>query len=164
MNKLNPEKEFDIKEATSEDMKHIYGFIRKLAIYEKAEKEVLISEEQLINDGFNEPKRFESLMCFVEGEPAGMCLFYHRYSTWKGLSFYLEDIYIDDRFRRMGIASAFMKILCQIALDRKCGRFEWQVLDWNQSAIDFYKTMGAELDPEWINGKMTPEKMKEWLS
>ena len=159
--KLNEETEFDIRLSRPEDMKHLFGFIRDLAVFEKAEHELLISEEDLIRDGFSGQERFESMMCWVDDKPAGACLYYHRYSTWKGLSLYLEDLYILPEYRRMGIASSFMNLLINIALERGCGRFEWQVLDWNKDAISFYEKFGATLDPEWINGRLTPEQMRQ---
>jgi GNAT superfamily N-acetyltransferase len=162
--KLNNEEEFDIYKGEASDCKYVIKFIRMLAEYEKALDEVLVDEQDLINDGFSGVPRFETLVCFKDGEPAGMALFYHRYSTWKGTSLYLEDIFIDPKYRRLGIATSLMNLLCELAVERNCERFEWQVLDWNQPAIDFYAAMKPTFDSEWINVKMTLNQTKEYLN
>lgn len=161
--KLNPEDSFDIFSGEKQDCKHILKFIRMLAEYERALDEVLITENDLARDGFADNPKFETLICFKSGEAAGMALFYHRYSTWKGPSLYLEDIFIDPKYRRHGIATSMMNILCQIAVERSCERFEWQVLNWNQSAIDFYSAFKPTFDDEWINVKLTLNQAKDYL-
>ena len=152
-----------ITKATKEDCGFILKCIKDLAEFEKAPKEVIVTKEQLEKDGFDEPRRFEAFIAWEDDEPAAMALYYHRYSTWKGLSLYLEDLYVEPKFRKRGLANLLMRTLCVEALERGCGRFEWQVLDWNQGAIDFYKSMGATLDPEWLNCRMVPENITAWL-
>ena len=157
------DKLYQIKDAQIEDCHIILKFINDLALFEKAPQEVAVSLEQLRKDGFGDTRRFEAQIAWQDDTPVGMALFYHRYSTWKGLSLYLEDLYVDPAHRGKGIASRFMKNLCEISLERGCGRFEWQVLDWNEGAIKFYKSMGATLDPEWLNCRMVPDSIRSWL-
>ena len=157
------ESSFEIKAARREDCEILLKFINDLAIFEKAAQEVSVTAEELQRDGFSDPRRFEALIVWQDKVPVAMAIYYHRYSTWKGLSLYLEDLYVDPEYREQGIASALMKYLCKAALARGCARFEWQVLDWNDGAIKFYKNMNASLDEEWINCRMVNETMHAWL-
>ncbi|MCB0280649.1 MAG: GNAT family N-acetyltransferase, partial [Calditrichaeota bacterium] len=113
-----------------------------------------VSVEQLERDGFGTSPLFEALILEFNSETVGFALFYYRYSTWKGKSLYLEDLYVDPEYRNNGIGLAVMKHLVNHAIKTDCKRFEWQVLDWNTPSIEFYKKIGAELDSEWINCKL----------
>ena len=157
---------FKIVKASASDMADVLAFIKLLADFEKAPDEVIVTERQLINDGFGDVPRFEVYLAKDESnndETVGLCFFSYKYSTWKGLSLYLEDLFILEKARRNGIAKEFIRLLCLKAKDMGCQRFEWQVLDWNQPAIDFYKQIGVTLDPEWINVRMTPKEIDSFL-
>ena len=93
-----------------------------------------------------------------------MALFYNRYSTWKGKSLYLEDLYIRPEFRGNGLGMMGMQWLAQYAVETKCYRFEWQVLDWNTPAINFYHKYGAEISSAWLNGKLTKKQIETLCS
>lgn len=141
----------------------MHALIRALAIYERAEQEHSCSLEQLTADGFGPKPLFECLVAETAEEGIlGMALFYTKYSTWKGACLFLEDLMVYEAARARGIGRQLLENLMCIARDRKVGRLEWQVLDWNEPAIGFYERMGAILDPEWINCKLTFEQLQEF--
>lgn len=150
-----------IRFAKETDVKFIYEMIKELAIYEKAEDQVNTSLEQIRADGFGETAYYKAVILELEDAPVGMALFYNRYSTWKGKSLYLEDLYIKPESRANGLGMMAMQWLAQYALETKCHRFEWQVLDWNEPSINFYKSLNADLDPEWINCRLEGDLIKE---
>ena len=143
-----------IRPATKEDMEAVHSLICELAVYEHAGDEVTNTVEQLKRDGFGEEKVFECLVADINNEVVGFALFYTSYSTWKGTCIYLEDFLVTERMRRKGIGEKLFNAVHEIAKQRKAKRFEWQVLEWNTPAIEFYKKANASLDPEWINGKI----------
>lgn len=147
--------------ATAQDMPAVHALIKELAIYERAEKEFVLSLEQLTADGFGEKPIFECLVAENEGSAiVGMALFYTKYSTWKGACIYLEDLVVQQAYRGYGLGRDLLESLMVIARDRKAGRLEWQVLDWNEPAIGFYRKLGAILDEEWINCKFTFDQLQ----
>ena len=129
-------------------------------MYEKAGNEVVVTLEQLEEDGFGSSKVFDFLVAENQQQIIGMALFYTKYSTWKGKCIYLEDIIVQEQYRGMGIGKKLMKELISIAAERNAGRLEWQVLDWNEPAIHFYKSINALLDNEWVNCKLNNDQLK----
>ena len=115
-------------------------------------------------DIFGKNRIAEAFVALYDNVPAGIAVFYTKYSTWKGKCIYLEDIIVTQAFRGKGIGKSLFESVMQIALERKAGRMEWQVLDWNEPAINFYKKFGAILDPEWVNGKFTNEQLKNYFN
>ena len=143
----------NIRPATPADVPHILSFICELAEYERQPHAVEATEADLLRDGFGPQKVFSCLIAeWIENEvpqPAGMALYIPFYSTWRGnAGIHLEDLFVRPRFRRKGIASALFARLAATALERG-DRLQWHVLDWNQLAIDFYKTIGAHMLDEW---------------
>jgi len=143
----------NIRPATPADVSHILAFIRELAEYERQPHAVEATEADLLRDGFGPQKVFSCLIAeWIENEvpqPAGMALYIPFYSTWRGnAGIHLEDLFVRPQFRRKGIASALFARLAATALERG-DRLQWHVLDWNQLAIDFYKTIGAHMLDEW---------------
>ena len=143
----------NIRPATPADVPHILAFIRELAEYERQPHAVEATEADLLRDGFGPQKVFSCLIAeWIENEvpqPAGMALYIPFYSTWRGnAGIHLEDLFVRPQFRRKGIASALFARLAATALERG-DRLQWHVLDWNQLAIDFYKTLGAQMLDEW---------------
>lgn len=125
--------------------------IRELAVYERAPEQVTVTLEHFENSGFGERPVWWAFVAEVEGVVQGMALYYIRYSTWKGQRMYLEDIVVSEPFRGRGIGAALMDALVGEARERKfCGML-WQVLDWNEPAIRFYKRYNASFDGEWLN-------------
>lgn len=141
-----------VREAQPSDVKAIHALICELALYEKAQDEVITTPEILLKDGFGTEPAFIAWVAEWQGKVIGMALCYVRYSTWKGKVLYLEDLYVKEEYRRKGAGAAlFEKVLEHTRLlgyERMC----WQVLEWNTPAIQFYKKYGAILDPEWVNG------------
>jgi GNAT superfamily N-acetyltransferase len=147
--------ETTIRKATASDVPSILSFIRALAAFERAPDEVTATEEDLLRDGFGPLPIYWCLIAEHEGRPAGFAFYFYNYSTWKGRpGIYLEDIFVYPEFRGRGIGKALLKEVAADALGRGCGRMQWEVLDWNTPAIDFYRAMGAEFLDEWRNVRM----------
>lgn len=142
-----------IREAVPGDEQAILELIRELAEYEKAPEQVVNTTEQLAIDLFSD-KVCDALVVEADAGIIGFALFYTSYSTWKGRCLYLEDFYIQPAHRQGGIGTKLFEEVVKIARQRGVKRMDWQVLDWNEPAIRFYKKQQAVLDPEWINGRM----------
>lgn len=153
--------EFVIRKGRREDCPAVLKLIQELAIYEKAEKEAELSVDELEQDGFGPHAIYDLLVAEKDEQIIGIALFYEKYSTWKGRSIYLEDLIVTEKARGMGAGKALFNAVAKEAKKRNSGRMEWQVLDWNQSAIEFYKKAGAELDGEWINCKFRREDLQQ---
>ena len=149
-----------IRTGTREDLPQVLALIKELAEYERAPQEVDNTVERMEQDGFGPEKVFDFLVAEMEGRIVGLGLYYWSYSTWKGKCMYLEDLVVTESHRRYGIGRLLFKELIQIAKEKDVRRLSWQVLEWNEPAIQFYKGIGAQLDPEWINGRLTYEQLK----
>ncbi len=145
-----------IRSAVREDVGTILHFIRSLAIYEKLLGDVVADEEKLTRTLFGERPYAEVLIAEWEGKPAGFALFFHNYSTFLAKpGIYLEDLFVDPEYRGKGIGKALLVALARLARERDCGRVEWSVLDWNEPAIGFYKSLGAVPMDEWTIFRVT---------
>jgi GNAT superfamily N-acetyltransferase len=139
-----------IRAATPADIPLILDLIRALAAYEREPDAVKTTETDLLRDGFGPHPRFECLIAEVAGEPAGFALFFYNYSTWRGRAgIHLEDLFVHPRFRGQGIGKALLARVAARAAEQGCVRLQWDVLDWNQTAIDFYQGLGAKFLSEW---------------
>lgn len=145
--------EYEIREAVLGDEIGIIRLVKDLALYERAPEQVVNTAEALRVHLFEE-KICAALVVIHRDEMIGFALFYTNYSTWKGKCLYLEDFYIQPEFRTAGIGSKLFDRVVSIARSRKVRRMDWQVLEWNQLAIDFYQRKHAVLDPEWVNGRL----------
>lgn len=151
----------NIRKAIVEDATFILEMIKELAHFEKAPEKVTLQLEQLIQDGFGENPLYEAIIIYDEnGESIGFGLYYNRYSTWKGKSLYLEDLYIKPSARGRGYGKRVMHYLKEHAITTGCSRFEWQVLEWNEPAIRLYEKLGAEIDAEWMNCRLEGDALK----
>lgn len=140
-----------IRPATPADVAVILDFIRALAAYERDPDAVVATEESLLRDGFGPQPKYRCVIAEWEGAPAGFAFFFYNYSTWQGQpGLYLEDLFVHPEFRGKGIGKALLLHLAKIAVEENCGRFQWQVLDWNTPAIDFYESLGAKVMKEWL--------------
>jgi GNAT superfamily N-acetyltransferase len=149
-----------IRPATPEDVPQILAFIRALAVYERAPDAVVASEEALLRDGFGPHPYYECLLAEHDGTPAGFALYFFNYSTWMGQpGIYLEDLFVQPELRGLGIGKALLKQVAAVALEKGCQRLQWEVLDWNTPAIDFYSAMGAEFLDEWRNVRVTGDAL-----
>ena len=139
-----------IRPATPADVPTILRFIRELALYEREPQAVVATEADLLRDGFGPDPRFRALIADVDGAPAGFALFFTSYSTWRGHhGIRLEDLYVTPELRGQGIGKALLARVAQIAVAEGCPRLEWDVLDWNTSAMAFYRSLGAEPREGW---------------
>jgi GNAT superfamily N-acetyltransferase len=160
----NRDEEWTIRAGRPDDIKAIHGLIMDLAIYERAESEFVVSIEELTQDGFGPDAIYELIVAESGGEVVGMALWYVKYSTWKGKCGYLEDLMVADDYRKLGVGKALFEAVARESAKRGYLRLEWQVLDWNENAIGFYNRLGAELDGEWFNGKLTGEALSSYKS
>lgn len=142
-----------IRPAQKGDEQAIMELIRGLALYEKAPDEVVNTAEELGKHLFEE-EVCNALVTEKDDHIVGFALFYTNYSTWKGKCLYLEDFYILPEYRGTGIGSQLFDEVVKIAKERGVKRMDWQVLDWNEPALNFYKKKQAVLDPEWVNGRI----------
>ena len=152
---------FTIRNATPQDTGLIYGFILKMARYEKLESEVDTSEEALRRALFDE-RQAEVVIGEENGIPVGFALFFHNFSTFRGQhGLYLEDLFVDREHRGKGYGKALLLHLTRIAVQRQCLRMEWVVLDWNAPSIAFYKSLGAVPMDEWTVFRLTEEQLHQ---
>lgn len=151
-----------IRAASAADARLILDFIIELAVYEKAADQVVASEQQIRESLFGAEARAQALVCLLDGKPAGFAVYFFSYSTWLGCNgIYLEDVYVTPASRGKGAGKALMQYLAALALEHKCGRFEWSVLDWNTPAIEFYDALGAEPLNEWIRYRLTGAALRK---
>jgi GNAT superfamily N-acetyltransferase len=140
-----------LRKGTAADVPAILALVNELAIFEKAPHEVTNTEERMLREGFGENKAFEVFLAEKNGEIVGMSLYYFRYSTWKGRRLYLEDLIVKEEVRGEGLGKMLFDRTIEEAKATDCSGMMWQVLDWNESAINFYKRYGTRFDDEWIN-------------
>ena len=140
-----------IRNGLKADVPAIMGLVKELAIYEKAENEVSNTIQQMEIDGFGENPIFQFIVAELNGEVIGMSLYYFRYSTWKGKRLYLEDYIITEKYRGIGAGKLLFDATIDQAHKTNCTGMMWQVLDWNESAINFYKKYPTRFDAEWFN-------------
>ena len=152
--------QFSIRPATPLDVSHIQAMILELAVFEKLEH-LVVSTEALLHEGlFGARPSCEAIIGEEDGQVVSFALFFHNFSTFltrKGL--YLEDLYVLQSHRGKGYGTKMLARLAQIAVERDCGRFEWSVLDWNEPAIQFYKSMGADVMPDWRICRLTGDTL-----
>lgn len=144
-----------IRRAVKEDCPRLLELIRELAEYEKAPQEVTVTIDHFTESGFGSNPVWWAFVASVGGIVQGFALYYIRYSTWKGQRMYLEDILVTEEMRGKGLGKLLFDRLLEEAKEKKFQGMVWQVLDWNQPAINFYKKYNASFDPEWINCALT---------
>jgi GNAT superfamily N-acetyltransferase len=154
-----------VRPGTRSDLSAIAKLIRGLAKYERLSGECHVTPKALLRDGFGRHRYFETLLA-VRGtgskeRPIGYALYFFTYSTFApGPTMYLEDLFVPKGERRAGIGQALLRELAKTAVKRNCCRMQWAVLDWNQPAIDFYRTLGAKLHKEWISTVLEPAPLR----
>ncbi|MDY7109888.1 MAG: GNAT family N-acetyltransferase [Planctomycetota bacterium] len=142
--------ELSIRPATADDVPLILAFIRELAEFERLTHEVIATEDDLRRTLFGEHPHAEVIIASIADDPVGFALFFHNYSTFLARpGLYVEDLYVREAHRGRGVGRAMFTHLARIARDRECGRLEWWVLDWNERAIRFYETLGAQPMADW---------------
>jgi len=151
-----------IRKGTEKDIPALLKLIKELAHYEKEPDEVVVTEKQLLQDGFGSDKIFDFFVATDIGKVIGIALYYTKFSTWKGKCIYLEDIIVSKEMRGQGIGKKLFNEVIKISKAKKVKRMEWQVLEWNEPAVEFYKKYNAELDPTWLNGELNYEKLQQF--
>jgi len=151
-----------IRKGTEADLEQVLNLVKELAVYEKAPDEVEVTIAEMQNWGFGKDKLFEFFIAEHQHKIVGIALYYYKYSTWKGKCLFLEDIIITESYRRFGLGSKLFNEVVLVGKQQQVRRMEWQVLDWNKPALDFYKKYNAHLDAEWINGKLTYQQLQSY--
>lgn len=157
-----PETSLRLRDATRGDAGAIVRLIRALAEYEKEPQAAVATEGDILRDGFGERPLFRVVMAEWEGEVVGFAFYFFNYSTWQGRpGLYLEDLFVRPSHRGKGIGKALLVHLAGIAVRENCGRFVWQVLDWNEPAIEFYESLGARVMHEWLTMRVDGEALEK---
>ena len=144
----------NIRRGTIQDMPAVLELIKELAIFEKEPDAVVVTVADLERDGFGDSQLFQTFVAEVNGEIIGMALFYYRYSTWKGKTIHLEDLIVREAYRGTGAGSALYREVMHLAKEQGLRRVEWNVLDWNTPAINFYEKSGAKILETWRTVQM----------
>ncbi len=145
-----------LRDAVAQDSSLILSFVRELANFEREPNAVIATEADLLRDGFSRHPKFRAVVAELDGDPAGMALFFHHYSTWQGRAgIFVEDLIIKPRYRDKGVGKALMSHLAKIALQEGCYGMRWEVHSWNKQAITFYQRLGAEFRE---HGRVMPLK------
>lgn len=140
-----------VRPGTKEDLKIVHDLIVELAVYEKEPDAVSNTVEMMLEDGFGDHPIFGFLVAEWNGEIKGASIYYYRYSTWKGKRLYLEDLIVTEDMRGNGLGKALFEETLAIAKFKNCTGMMWQVLDWNEPAINFYKKYNTRFDTGWLN-------------
>lgn len=142
----------NIRKAVKDDCQSMMQLIKELAVYEKAPEEVTVSFDHFVESGFGERPVWWAFVAEVDEKVVGFALYYIRYSTWKGQRLYLEDILVNEPYRGNGIGKLLFDRLLEEVKEKRFSGMVWQVLDWNEPAINFYKKYtGVDFDNEWVN-------------
>ncbi len=149
-----------IRTATAADCGRLLELIKELALYEKAPQEVTVSLDEFTAAGFGESPVWKAYVVEVDQEIAGFALFYTRYSTWKGCRLYLEDFIVTEKHRGKGLGKLLFERIIQEAKTGNYKGMVWQVLDWNEPAINFYNKYAANLEAGWLNASLSTEQVK----
>ena len=153
-----------IRKATKNDMPSVLELIQELATFEKEPDAVVVTVDDLIRDGFSENPLFQCFVAEVENEIIGMALYYYRYSTWKGKTIHLEDLIVKENKRGTGAGFALYKEIIKEGKAENVRRIEWNVLDWNTPAIDFYEKSGAKVLGDWRVVHMDDKGIEQFLN
>jgi len=149
-----------IRPAVRTDATQILAFITELAEYERARHEVIASVADIEHSLFDEGSTVHSLICERDGRAIGFAVYFYSYSTWLGRNgIYLEDLYITPEQRGGGAGQDLLRHIAREAVENRCGRLEWSVLDWNAPAIGFYESLGAQAQDEWVRYRLDGEKL-----
>jgi GNAT superfamily N-acetyltransferase len=148
-----------IRKAGYDDLRQVYALIKELAEYEHAPHEPANSLEDFLKDGSGDHPKYRVLVADHGKEIVGIALYYIGYSTWKGTMMYLDDLVVQEAYRRKGIGKQLFEALIFTAREHGANQLRWHVLDWNEPAISFYQKIGASLDPTWITCKLEKDQL-----
>lgn len=150
--------------ATAEDMPRVLELIKELAIFEKAPEAVIVTEEQLVADGFGEHPKFVCFVVEVNNKIEGIALTYTRYSSWKGEVIHLEDLIVSNACRGQGLGTVLLDEVVKYGHKKGVKRISWEVLDWNTAAIDFYENKGANVMKDWYVVQMDAKAIDNYVN
>lgn len=151
--------QISIREAKKADCARILELVHELAVFEHAPEEVTVSFQEFEEAGFGEKPVWKAFVAEVGGKIEGFALYYTRFSTWKGCRLYLEDFYVTQKMRAQGIGKMLFETIVKEAGDKNFNGMSWQVLDWNQPAIDFYNKYGSRMEAGWLNASLSAEQI-----
>lgn len=154
---------FIIRKGEQKDAQAVLDLITELAVFEKEPNAVEISVDDIIADGFSENPRFKLFVAEEATKIIGIALFYERYSTWKGKTIHLEDLIVTQSKRKLGVGKALYTSVLKYAYENNYNRVAWEVLDWNQNAIDFYESTGATYLSDWSVVQMNKENLTKFI-
>ena len=152
----------EIRVAVKEDCARLLELVNELALYEKAPQEVTVTLEEFIDAGFGKQPVWNAFVAADNGYVVGFALYYTRYSTWKGCRLYLEDFLVTEDYRGKGIGKLLFEKVMATAKEKNYNGMSWQVLDWNEPALNFYKKYEANLDPGWLNASLSKEQLSKY--
>jgi GNAT superfamily N-acetyltransferase len=150
-----------IRQASKDDCGQLLEMVRGLALFEKAPHEVTVTLDEFTDAGFGSYPVWTAFVAEVDGRLEGFALYYVRFSTWKGCRMYLEDFYVNESLRGKGVGTMLFERIIQEAREKKFNGISWQVLDWNEPAINFYKKYNARFEGEWINVSLSGDQISE---
>jgi GNAT superfamily N-acetyltransferase len=150
-----------IRVGVKKDLRRVLELVKELALFERAPDEVTNTLAMMEEDGFGKNPVYGFFVAEEDGVILGLSLYYWRYSTWKGKRLWLEDIIVTESERGRGIGKLLFDRTMEKALEENCTGMMWQVLDWNEPAITFYKKYGAKLDPQWVNCQLEAEQIRQ---
>lgn len=151
----------EIRKGTQADITDALNLVKELAAFENAPDDVEVTPEEMVEWGFGPNKQFDFFVATDNKVIVGLALYYFKYSTWKGKCLFLEDIIITESQRGKGFGKLLFDKVVEVSKEMKVRRMEWQVLNWNTPAIDFYKKYSATLDGEWVNCKLTNHQLEK---
>jgi len=152
----------NIRKANTQDVPTLLKLIHELAIYEREPDAVKTTEDDLLRDGFGDNPLFQCLVGEIDGKVEGLALYFFTWSTWEGRpTLYLEDLFVRESTRGKGLGLTLFKNLAKIAVEKKCQRFEWSVLDWNEPARSFYHQLGANHKEGWLPYRLEGEPLQK---
>ena len=154
----------EIRKGVKKDLPEVLELIKELALYEKALDQVSNTVAQMEKDGFGENPIFSFFVAERGASIIGLSLYYFRYSTWKGKRLYLEDIIVTEKERGTGLGKLLFEKTMRVSVEEGCTGMMWQVLDWNEPAINFYKKYNARIDDDWLNCHLESDEIKGLLS
>lgn len=151
----------EIRKGSKHDLPQVLMLIKELAAYENAPNDVEVTVAEMEEWGFGKDKQFDFFVAEKNKAIIGIALYYYKYSTWKGKCLFLEDIIVTETERQHGYGKKLFNAVVEVAKKEKVRRMEWQVLDWNEPAISFYKKYNTVFDAEWVNCKLTFEELQK---
>lgn len=152
---------YNIRVAKHLDIPSILGLIKELAIFERQPNAVILSESEMEGAVFGENPWVFVYVAEIENKVVGMALFYYGFSTWKGRSLHLEDLIVNENYRKLGIGKALMNQVIEVAKSEKVERMSWEVLDWNEPAIKFYKSLNTQFYKDWWLCRLFKEQLEK---